>query len=162
MPINFKAAAACFASAAEGGCVPAMHALAGALMRGEGTARDAARAAAWYARAARAGHLEAMYVYHTCLREATGVERDDAEALRWLSRAAEGGHGDAKTAILTWTWPPAVMVRSFSGQSAEQRRARALALEVLLEKGHGDAVAPPLCPSMASPKSPAAASLRSP
>ncbi|HTN53562.1 MAG TPA: sel1 repeat family protein, partial [Anaeromyxobacter sp.] len=66
--------------------------LAGALLHGEGIARDRPAAVRHYRRAAAAGLPAAMHELALCLRDGLGVEADGPAALRWARRAAARGH----------------------------------------------------------------------
>ena len=99
----YRRAARAFESAAEqgDGFAPfAMCALAELSLRGDGVARDSARAVALYERAADLGHHWAMLALGTLYERGDGVARDRQRALHWLQRAVEaGGDSDARSRL---------------------------------------------------------------
>jgi TPR repeat protein len=62
--------------------------------RGEGIARDEAKAAAWYRKAAEQGFAPAQIMLGVLEKNGRGVALDYAEALTWFQKAA--AQGDAK------------------------------------------------------------------
>jgi TPR repeat protein len=60
-------------------------------LRGQGTAKDEARAVAWFQKAADNGHAFAQYELAEAHRLGRGVAQDNKEALRWYRNAAKKG-----------------------------------------------------------------------
>jgi len=79
--------------AAELGNTKAQMTLAGLYLRGEGIARDRAKAADLYRKAAVDGNEPGgQYALGVMLERGDGVKQDDIEALLWYRRAAAAGH----------------------------------------------------------------------
>ena len=74
----------------------ALVALAAAYYKGQGVAKDAARAAALYQRAAELGVAEAQYNLGNLYLLGEGVARDDDWAFTWFRAAARQGHALAR------------------------------------------------------------------
>ena len=74
----------------------AQYLMARMLGRGDGVAKDEARALVLTRQAAEQGHARAQYRLGMFFKFGWGVGKDDAESVRWLRRAAEQGEADAQ------------------------------------------------------------------
>jgi len=78
----------------------AMYLLATLFRKGEGVARDNARAFALMHKAAENGHLDAEFSLARMYISGRGVAADRGQAQIWMARAAEGGHVGATEALV--------------------------------------------------------------
>lgn len=98
-PEGFGEAFKRYKAAAEKGLPAAMHQLARAFDKGQGTARSIADAARWYQKAADLGHAPAMASLGTMYEFADGVPVDLVAALRLYRLAAEKGDAAGMTSL---------------------------------------------------------------
>ena len=113
--------------------------LALAYQKGEGTAKDAARAVEWYRKAAAAALPEAQFNLGVLFANGVEVPRDDKEAAKWIYAAAQNGVFDAQQILIGF---------HAQGRGVEKSAAKALAWDAYarrtLQLRHGvPAGAPP-------------------
>lgn len=63
--------------------------------RGEGVAKDEARAVRWYLKSAEQGNVDAQMNLAEMYSHGAGIDRDDVQAYVWCSLAAEQGEPSA-------------------------------------------------------------------
>ena len=109
----------------------ALFSYADSLLKGDGVARDEARAVEVLKEAAELGYADAQFRLGECYGGGHGVEQDDAEAVKWYRKAAEQGHADAQNKLGECC---------YLGNGTEQDYAEAVKwLRKAAEQGHADA-----------------------
>lgn len=90
-PIDYLAAVECFRRSAEMGFDWGQYNYANMLFRGDGVAKDRARAWRWYRAAAAQGHAKSLNMLARYMEEGWDMPRDLAGAARLYRLSAEGG-----------------------------------------------------------------------
>lgn len=99
--------------------------LALAYQKGEGTAKDAARAIEWYRKAAAAALPEAQFNLGVLFANGVEVPRDDKEAAKWIYAAAQNGVFDAQKILIDFY---------AQGRGVEKSPVKALAWDALARR----------------------------